>query len=151
MHCRIFRGEREPLLAKLLDAELLDRYGQYLQEQSGALAEPALATYVKQMQAMVARLASVGVDEVRSEDPAGLDALLTDCFAVATWNDWDLPVRDVGEDDCELDGAQRGLLGYDDSEGGAELYVLGDDRIALCRAREVGGGSDLRQHGVGPT
>ena len=151
MRCRLYRAEIDELIAALTDPALLERYGEHLQRDEQGAAEPAYQRLMQQMQVLAQRAASNGFDSVVQEDRGAADALLTDVFAVATWEHWSLPVQDEGEDDCDLDGATRGLLGADDQRGGAELYRFGDGRLALRRSREVGDDSDMREHGFGPS
>ena len=54
----------------------------------------------------------------------GLDELLADCFALATWHRWQLPVTYVGEEPCQMTEQVQGLLGHATSKQGAAVFCL---------------------------
>lgn len=149
MRCRLLRVEPARLVDALIAPEQLQRYAEAMQHEQSGVAERPMLRFLKQMQAIAARLAAEGRERIEETDPAALDALLTDVLALATWHGWPLPGKDLGERECDLAGARRGLLGADDSEGGARAYVLEDDLVAVVRSREAGDAADLREHGFG--
>ena len=131
-----YRADSAGLLAALVDADTLGRYSATLEAAGGSQAEAGQVAFTRRMLGMVARIGAEGVDGLARDDRAGLDALLTDIFAVATWHRWPLPVARLDPGETDLDRAQRGLLGAEAEPQGAALYVLDEETVALRRWRD---------------
>lgn len=131
-----YRADSTELLNRLAEGELLARYVQALEAEAGSLAEAPQLAFGRRMLGLVARLGAEGVEQVASTDRAGLDALLTDVFALATWHRWPLPVEPLPPGEVDLEHAQRGLLGAETEGQGAVLYVIDEQTVALRRSRD---------------
>jgi len=131
-----YRGDSAEVMASLLDGRLLEAYAEYIHRNSGNHAEAGQLGFDKRMLRLLARLGAEGVDGVASNDRAGLDALLTDCFAVATWQRWPLPIEPAGTRTVEVAELQRGLLGSEREGQGAALYLIDEGTIGLRRSRD---------------
>ena len=134
--CEMFRCDGD-LVSALLDPSMTNAYTSALEQEVHQLAEQSLRDHLRQMHRVLAALGAAGVDACRAQMPAELDALLTDIFAVASWHGWQLPVEHLGQHRKDLSQAQRGLLGYDASTGGAELYRCDETLVALVRDRSI--------------
>jgi hypothetical protein len=138
MRCSIYRADPEALVAALTQADLIERYQQRLADELPSCADRALITHLRQLDAVANKVRTSGFDGVAAQDPAAADALLSDLFAVATYDRWDVPAEHIGEDDLPVDGLPRGILAADGSKEGAKVFVLDDSTIAISRNRSAG-------------
>jgi hypothetical protein len=133
--CDCFRADSTALLNHLVDGSLLARYADWLQASNASQAEATQVAFSRRMLELVTRLGAEGMEGVAAHDRAGLDALLTDVFATATWHRWPLPIEAIGSREIDPERAQRGLLGSECEAHGAVLYVVDEDTVALRRSR----------------
>lgn len=133
--CACWRADPAELVAALCDPALVARWRERTRAELPVIAERRLAATLRRLDLLAARLEGEGLEVLAAADAAGADALLTDLFAVATWDGWPLPAVALGELEIEVDGLRRGLLGADRAEDGAQLYVVDAGTVALARCR----------------
>jgi hypothetical protein len=137
MRCACYRTDVPALLAALTAEEMLGRYAGALTDELPALADRSLAKLIRQFARLAGQAMAGGFDQLANNDRAAADALLTDLFAVATWNKWELPIEELGERELPVETLPRGLLGADVSRGGASLWLVDDETVALSRSRTI--------------
>lgn len=137
MRCECFRTDLPTLIAALTDLDLVSRWQEAAAAELPRLADRRMAEHIRALDGIAARIRIEGIDVVAQRDPAAADAWLTDALAVATWNQWELPVQPLGERDLAIEGIPRGLIAADRSRDGAGLWVIDDETIALARWREA--------------
>ncbi|MHC5068002.1 MAG: hypothetical protein ACYTF0_05380 [Planctomycetota bacterium] len=136
MHAERYRcDDRAALLAALTTPSLLERYVAQVEDTLRMVLEEGQAGLLQRCSRVLSRLAAEGMDGLAASDPAALDMLLTDVFAVATWSGWSLPAVADGHVEVDPAAAQRGLLGAEASDEGAILWLLADGALALVRSR----------------
>ena len=112
----------------------------YLEESGlelGSLVEEPLVKHIRCLHVTVRQIQTQGFTAACERDRGMVDALLTDIFAWATFQQWrDLPVAIGEEGELPLEVVQRGLLGADMADQGALLFIPEGNVIALCRQRE---------------
>jgi len=138
MRCACFRTDPAALLAALSSEQALARWQETITDEARALADRALIRHLRALTAVAGQVRHEGVERVAQRDPAAVDALLSELFAVATWHGWPLPIEPLGEQDLAVEGLPRGLLGADASRDGASLWLVDDQTVALARNRIVG-------------
>jgi hypothetical protein len=138
MRCSLYRVDAEALVAALTQPDLIARYQQRLADELPSCADRALITYLRQLDAVANKVRTTGFDSVAAQDPAAADALLSDLFAVATYDRWDVPAEHIGDDELPVDGLPRGILAADGSREGAKVFVLDEQTIAIARERTAG-------------
>lgn len=141
-----YRCGHAQLLQALCEPALLARYRQHVEDEMPRCADGELLQHLRRLLLLQARVAQQGLEEAAALDRGGIDALLTDCFAVATWHGWPIPAVADGTGPMPLEPLQRGLLGADQATEGALLFVLDDERVALCRHRTSGRTGDMSEH-----
>lgn len=137
MKCSVYRTEPAALIAALTEPASLAKYQQRLAAEIPSCIERGLITHLRQLCTLASGAQAEGFDRVAERDAAAADALLSDLFAVATYDGWPLPVEAMGESDLPLDGLPRGILAADRSAEGARVYLIDDQTIAIARNREV--------------
>ncbi|MBA3845944.1 MAG: hypothetical protein H0X45_04795 [Planctomycetes bacterium] len=137
MRCACYRVDVPTLLAALSADEMIERYARNLADELPSLADRSLAQLLRRFARIAGQAMAGGFDALAASDRANADALLTDIFAVATWHRWEIPAESTGEQDLPVDELPRGLLGADVSTGGASLWLIDDQTVALARARAV--------------
>ena len=145
MICERYRTDPAALVATLSEPAMLQRYLEAQQAELPSLADRQLTAFLRRLGTAAAQAMGLGVTVLARRDAALADALLTDLFAVATWQRWELPVERLGEAEVGIDGAQRGLLGADVAQDGASLWVIDHATVALARLRQAGE-ADWHEH-----
>ncbi len=138
MRCTCYRTDPPTLVAALTDGDLLARYQAWLGEEVKSLGDRSLLAHLKRLSTYASRAQAHGFDLLARNDLQAADELLTDLLAVATWNRWDLPLEEHGEQDLPVDDLPRGILGADQSPENARVWLLDGTTIALARSREAG-------------
>lgn len=138
VRCERYRADLPALLAALTARPLLERYSALQAEELPWLAERALADHIRRCLRVAAELLAEDLASVARRDRAALDALLTDLFAVATWQGWALPVERLDDAELEVGDLPLGLLGADEGREGASLWLLDATTVALARQRQPG-------------
>lgn len=146
MRCEVFRTDPAALIAVLGDEPCLRRYLAAQEAEVPALADRPLLEHLRRLNVLAGRALALGFTALATQDAAGADALLTDVFAVATWQQWDLPVQRLEDAEVAVEGLPLGLLGADPGHEGAALWRLDHGRIALARLREASGEAAWRPH-----
>ncbi|MCS6970587.1 MAG: hypothetical protein RMM29_01935 [Planctomycetota bacterium] len=136
--CERYRVDPPSLVAALTAPPLLARYRALVERELVWLAERGLAEHLRRCLRLAGELEAGDLASVARRDRAGLDALLTDLFAVATWQGWQLPLERLDDAELALDDLPRGLLGADESREGAALWLLDGGTLALARQRQPG-------------
>jgi hypothetical protein len=136
-----YRCDIPSLVAALSDPACLARYQQALGDEMPSLADQGLLTHLRRCLGLAGR-AAAGFEILAKTDLPAADSLLTDIFAVATWQGWELPIVAEGQVEVDATTAQRGLLGADPGREGADLFVLDHARIALARQRSAADQAD---------
>lgn len=131
-----YRCDTAALMAHLLSAETLSAYSAFIEADDGSQAEAGQLAFGRRMLSVVAKIGAHGVEGVASQERSALDALLTDCFAVASYQGWDLPVESLGVQEVATEGLQRGLLGAENDAHGAGLFLIDEATIGLRRSRD---------------
>ncbi|MEK7415538.1 MAG: hypothetical protein AAB263_19715 [Planctomycetota bacterium] len=137
MRCECYRTDPATLVESLSNPDLLNRYLVAQEAELPALADRALVRHIRQMCSLAAHALASGMTEIAKQNPAATDELLSDLFAVATWQRWELPVERLADDELAVDGLPRGLLGADIGHGGASVWVIDHAHVALARSREA--------------
>lgn len=145
MRCETFRTDPPALCAALGEPALLTRYLAAQEAELPSLADRQMTAFVRRMGALASHALGLGLTVLAKRDVVQADALLTDLFAVATWHGWELPVERLVEQDVEVAGSQRGLLGADVAVDGAGLWLLDHATVALARQRQAGD-ADWHEH-----
>lgn len=146
MRCELFRTDPAALIEALAAPEMLARYLAAQEAELPAIADRPLLAHLRRLNQAAARMMGHGVTLCARQDPALTDALLTDLFAVATWNGWDLPVERLGIQEVDVAAAGRGLLGSDPGREGAGLWVVDHAQVALARERESADDAEWHPH-----
>lgn len=136
MKCECFRADIPDVIAALTDAANIEKWRASVVDELPRTADRGLAEHLRSLDKTASHLLVHGLDVVAAQDVAALDAWLTDMFAVATWNNWPIPVTKLGEIEASIENLPRGLLAADVSRQGAGLWLVTDDHIALARWRE---------------
>ena len=126
------------LVSALASPDIQRRYAEALDQELPHIVEPGLKQFNRQQRQRVDELAMYGYDAQLQQAPQQLDELLTDCFAIATWNRWPLPVKHLGQEPCQMTEQVQGLLGNQVSPQGASVFCFDNQRIALVRQRVAG-------------
>lgn len=145
MRCLRYRTDPAALIDALGSEPLLRRYLAAQEAELPSLADRTLSAHLRRLNGLAAQALVVGVTILAKRDAAHADALLSDVFAVATWHGWELPAEALGEDEVEVAGLPRGLLGADPGHEGASVWVLDHATVALARARQSGE-ADWHEH-----
>ncbi|NRA36747.1 MAG: hypothetical protein HRU15_01285 [Planctomycetes bacterium] len=137
MQVEIYRGSVDEVTRWCSSVEVLMRYNEYAVNELEHMADADLIAYVKKLRVVAEQVYRDGYDAALQQDPALLDSLLTDVLSIATYEGWDHPlVADGLRNIDEL--PSPGLLGYDVSIQGAQLYVIDSKELALARSRQAG-------------
>jgi hypothetical protein len=137
MRCELYRTDPAALIEALSSERVLRDYLAAQEAEIPVIADRPLVAFLRRLNGLAAQALASGMTALAKRDPAHTDALLTDLFAVATWNHWDLPIERLPESEVETDGLQRGILGADPGREGASLWLMDHATIALARAREA--------------
>lgn len=137
MRCHCYHVDQPSLLTALTDEAFIARYQSAIGDELPSLADRGLVRFLRKQSTIATRALTDGFDRLAEQDTAAADGLLTDLFAVATWHGWELPIESLGERDLPVEELPRGLLGADTATGGAKLWVIDHETIALSRDREA--------------
>jgi hypothetical protein len=146
MRCELFRTDPATLISTLGSDAMLRRYQAATAAELPALADRPLLAHLRRLDALAGRALALGFTALATEDAAAADALLTDVFAVGTWQGWELPAERLADAEVAVDDLPRGLLGQDPGREGAALWILDHGRIALARLREASGDAEWHPH-----
>ena len=146
MRCELFRTDPASLISALGGEAMLRRYQAATAAELPALADRQLLAHLRRLDALAGRALAHGFTALATQDAAAADALLTDVFAVATWQGWELPAERLADDEIAVDGLARGLLGADPGRDGAALWILDPGRVALARLRQASGDAEWHPH-----
>jgi hypothetical protein len=146
MRCATYRIDQASLIAALTDPVLLVRYQAQTAEEVKSLADRALIRHLKAIDGLIGRVLVSGFESLARNDLAAADALLSELFAVATWNGWELPIEPLGEEEAAVEGLPRGIFGADGARDNAGLWLLDHRTLALCRDRVAGEDADIDHH-----
>ncbi len=146
MRVTCYRTDPPSLVAALTGTDAIVRYQEALAIETKALADRSLIRHVKRMSTLASQVLVSGFATVARNDLGGADELLTDLFAVATWQRWELPVEDLGEQELPVEDLPRGLLAADQGTESARLWMLDGTTVALSRSRESGDEAELPRH-----
>lgn len=149
MRCEVFRTDPAALIACLGGESCLRRYLASQEAEAPALADRPLQAHLRRLNGLAIRALAVGFTDLATGDAAGADALLTDLFAVATWQAWELPVERQADAEVAVESLPRGLLGVDPGQEGAGLWLIDHGRVALARNRSVGEAAWTAHHPEG--
>ena len=130
-----YRTDLPALVAALTSPETLQRYQEALAEEHKITAERAMADFQRRMSLLSSRALAHGFETLARHDRTLADALLTDLFAVATWNGWELPIEELDESELDVSDLARGWLGVETPGEGASLWQLDGSTIAFARSR----------------
>lgn len=145
MRCLRFRTDPAALVEALASEPILRLYLASQEAELPSLADRGLSAHLRRLNGLAAQAMVVGITTLAKRDAAHADALLSDVLAVATWHGWELPLQALGEDDVDIDGLPRGLLGADPGREGASVWVVDHATVALARNREAGE-ADWHEH-----
>lgn len=145
MICERYRTDPAALIAALSAPAMLRRYLDAQEAELPALADRQMTAFLRRMGRLAGEAMGDGLTLLARRDPAAADALLSDLFAVATWQRWDIPAERLADGEVAVDGLPRGLLGADTSGEGAALWVVDHATVALARLRQAGE-ADWREH-----
>lgn len=145
MRCLRYRTDPAALIEELGSERILRLYLAAQEAELPSLADRTLNAHLRRLGALAAQALGLGITTLAKRDAAHADALLSDIFAVATWHGWELPLAPLGEDEVEVDGLPRGLLGSDPGHEGAGVWVLDHATVALARNRQSGE-ADWHEH-----
>jgi hypothetical protein len=145
VRCHCYHVDQPALLTALTDEAFIARYQQAIADELPSLADRALVRFLRRQTTLATRALTDGFDRLAEQDTAAADTLLTDLFAVATWHGWTLPIETLGERDLPVEDLPRGLLGADQANDGAKLWVIDQETIALARDRQADE-PDLESH-----
>ncbi len=146
MNADIYTGRKADLLTYATDAHTLELYAAYLTDEYAHTADAGLLRHIRRMQGFLGTLNSHGLEAACHINQLGIDALLTDICAVATWSHWKHPLQKVAHDTVPLDIEQRGLLGSDDSVDGAMLFIIDAEHIAIVRHQDAATTANMQPH-----
>jgi hypothetical protein len=144
-----YRCDPAQLIAALTEPELLARYQEAVAAEVPSLADNALLGHLRRLLRWAAQAQTGGFAALARVQPAEADALLSDVFAVATWQGWPLPIQLLESGLAEVAGLPRGLLGQDPGGEGASVWVLDHATVLLARARSAGTQALWHQRVVG--
>jgi hypothetical protein len=133
-----FRTEPAALIAALTAPELVQRWSDAVAAELPSLADRRLLVHLRRLLAVVRQAQTDGFAIVARRDPAAADELLTDLFAVARWQGWELPLTPLPDAELDPTGRPRGLLGADPGRDGAGVWILDPSTIAFARLRDSG-------------
>jgi hypothetical protein len=133
-----FRTDPAGLIAALTAPELVQRWSDTVAAELPSLADRRLLVHLRRLLVSAKQAQSSGFNVLSRRDPAASDELLTDLFAVARWQGWELPVTPLPDAEFDPAGRPRGLLGADPGRDGAGLWVVDHATIAFARQRESG-------------
>ena len=136
--CEMFQGDLGEVINALTSPDIQRRYAEALDQEVPELVEPALKKFNRDQRKRVDELALYGYEAQLERAPQELDELLTDCFAIATWHRWPLPVTFLGHEPCQMTEQVQGLLGHSTSSQGVAVFCFANQRIALVRQRVAG-------------
>lgn len=146
MRCDCFQGDPATVAKALADSVVVASWQAHTASELPSLADGRLIAHLKRLVQIASGIQTIGLAGVQASDAAGVDAWLSDAFALATWEGWDLPVTRLGKREVDLAERPRGLFGVDSSTDGVTLVVIDTDVIALGRNREADERADLSQH-----
>ncbi len=146
MRCHCYHVDQASLLTALTDEAFIAKYQGAIGDELPGLADRAMVRFLRKQNTLASRALSEGFDRLAEQDTTAADGLLTDLFAVATWNGWPLPIESLGERELPVEEIPRGLLGADTAIDGAKLWVIDHETIALSRDREADNVPDMEAH-----
>ncbi len=133
----IYRVEsREYLLSCLVSSPMLHAYQQYLTEERASLVDAALIRHLEHLRQALQRLMLEGLSACSGSHLGDIDQVLTDIFAVATWNGWQVPVLPPTLHTLPEPRPACGLLASGEVGSGAHVWFHAN-HIFLSRDREI--------------
>ncbi len=138
MECDFYVGNRQELITWCCEIHVQQRYQEAIAAELEQMADISLIKHLRQMLEASRLLMTEGIDGPNAQANVHIiDALFTDLVAYATYYAWDLPLQADGSGELALDVQERGLLRADNSSNAAMLFVIDEQRLALCRTREA--------------